>query len=261
MPTALHHSGAAIHNEKLYVVGGYYDGWLPSNELLIYDITSDEWSKGENMPTARGALTAEFIDGKLYAVGGFNKNTRYENEVYDPITDSWGKRADIPTPREHHSSAILDGQMYIIGGRDGQVNLDATEVYDYTLDSWKSLEPLPTARSGLAATTLNGVIFVFGGEGYTSTFGENEAYIPDKGWFEQQPMPIPRHGLDAVTVNENIFLIGGGTAPGPSYSSIIEKYHNTIIPEFGFLVLVVFAMSISITILVTKSKFQNKLQL
>jgi predicted secreted protein with PEFG-CTERM motif len=74
-------------------------------------------------------------------------------------------------------------------------------------------------------------------------------------------MPIPRHGLDAVTINENIYLIGGGTAPGASYSPIIEKYHNTVIPEFGILVLMIFAMSVAMTILVTKSKFQNNLQL
>ena len=163
----------------------------------------------------------------------------------------------MPTPREHLGSTILDDQMYVIGGRDDQVNLDTTEVYDYSSDSWKSLDPVPTARSGLAVATLNGVIFVFGGEGYANTFAENEAYIPGDGWFEQQPMPIPRHGLDAVTINDNIYLIGGGISPGASYSPIIEKYHNTVIPEFGVFVLIIFATSITIIIFFTKSKIIN----
>lgn len=75
-------------------------------------------------------------------------------------------------------------------------------------------------------------------------------------------MPIPRHGLDAVTVDENIYLIGGEISPGASYSPITEKYHNTIIPEFGILALMVFGISIAIIILFTKSKFQySNLQL
>lgn len=68
-------------------------------------------------------------------------------------------------------------------------------------------------------------------------------------------MPIPRHGLDAVTVNDNIYIIGGGVAPGASYSPIIEKYHNTVIPEFGMLVSIVFATCIMIVIVFTKSRF------
>jgi predicted secreted protein with PEFG-CTERM motif len=64
-----------------------------------------------------------------------------------------------------------------------------------------------------------------------------------------------------VTDNENIYLIGGGISPGSSYSPLIEKYHNTIVPEFGIIALMVLAISITITILFTKSKFQYNLQL
>jgi N-acetylneuraminic acid mutarotase len=46
------------------------------------------------MPTARGALTANFIDGVLYAVGsvGPSHNPVPINEAYDPKTNSWTEK-------------------------------------------------------------------------------------------------------------------------------------------------------------------------
>ncbi len=228
------------------------EGWIPSKILLIYDPKTDSWSNGTEMPTPRGALTAQFVDGKLYAIGGFNEFTRPENEVYDPITDSWETRSEMPTPREHLASSVLDDQLYVIGGRAAQSNVNTNEMYDHTANTWKTLEPLPTARSGLTASTLSSAIFVFGGEGPLYTFGENEAYIPGEGWFAQQPIPTSRHGLASSTVGENIYLIGGGVIPGFSFSAITEKYHNTIVPEFGTLISIIFVIAIIITIIISK---------
>ncbi len=116
------------------------------------------------MPTPRGSLTVQFVDGNLYAIDGFNEFARAENEVYYPVTDSWGKKSEMPTPREHLTSSVLDDQLYVIGGRNGQSNVNANEMYDHTTNTWESLEPLPTARSGLTASTLSSAIFVFGGK-------------------------------------------------------------------------------------------------
>ena len=98
------------------------------------------------------------------------------------------------------------------------------------------LDPLPTARSGLTASVLSGAVFVFGGESTLKTFEENEAYVPEEGWFPQQPIPISRHGLSSATVENNIYVIGGGVDPGFSFSGITEAYHNTVTPEFGAIV-------------------------
>jgi len=160
----------------------------------------------------------------------------------------------MPTPREHLASSVLDDQLYVIGGRSAQSNSNSNEMYDYITNTWTTLEPLPTARSGLTASTLSGGIFVFGGESSLYTFEENEAYIPGEGWFTQQPMPISRHGLASSTVRENIYLIGGGVIPGFSSSGITEKYHNTIVPEFGSIVFLILTSSI-ISVIIFARRF------
>jgi len=50
---------------------------------------------------------------------------------------------------------------------------------------------------------------------------------------------------------------GSGVIPGFRYSAITEKYHNTIVPEFGILGSIVFVTSIAMVILFTKSKIIN----
>jgi N-acetylneuraminic acid mutarotase len=117
LPVPLHHAVAASYGGKLYVVGGYLEGWIPTNTLFICDPLTDEWCSAKNMPTARGALTAQFVDGILYAVGGWNGMPLHANEAYDPLADTWSKKTPLPTAREHLASGVVDGKLYILGGR------------------------------------------------------------------------------------------------------------------------------------------------
>ena len=66
LPEGIHHRGFAAVGGKLYSVGGFtiarpptgLPAWVPSKSVWIYDIGSASWSKGPDLPTARGALTA-----------------------------------------------------------------------------------------------------------------------------------------------------------------------------------------------------------
>jgi len=238
---------AASHEGKIYVVGGYVGNWVASNVLLIYDSDKDTWEFGKNMPTPRGALSAEFVSDKLYAVGGFGIDGTYSTvEQYDPDTDSWEAKASMPTPREHLASSVVDGKLYAIGGfAKGVGNLNVNEVYDLQNDSWEIMTPMPTARNGITASELNGAIFVFGGEDTVKTFNENEAYIPQEDvWHTLQPLPVPRQGLFSSVIGDTIYVMGGGFVPGASYSNLNHAYQNNAIPEFGTVAVLVLITSV-----------------
>ena len=67
------------------VGGGYLDRNTLSNKLFIYDPNANQWTQGANLPTARGALTANFINGTLYVVGGVDpEKTLASTLAYDP---------------------------------------------------------------------------------------------------------------------------------------------------------------------------------
>lgn len=250
LPKKLDHLAAAAYNNKIYVVGGFDAESNPSKSLFIYDAVLGEWKEGENMPTARGALTAEFIEGIMYVVGGDADRSivpgMYHpfgqvatNEAYDPVTDSWIEKTPMPTARHHHVSAVVEDKLYIIGGRYGLGyaqhnfnNTNANEMYDPVENKWVTLKHEPIDRSGASAASVNGSIYVFGGEtkNYPSesqhTYADNEKYDPEtNSWIAGPSMLTARHGLTADSIDNKIFVIGGGQEPGFTVDDKNEIYN------------------------------------
>lgn len=232
-PRMVHHAAAVGSNGKLYVLGGFADGgWTPTDATYEYDPVTDRWAALASMPTARGALAAAVLGGRIHAVGGTARPKADTNahEAYDPATNSWATLSPLPTPRDHLAAATLGGKIFAIGGRVGgnyRRNLGMNEVYDPTLDRWEPKAPLPTPRSGIVAVPLEGEIFVVGGEAPTGTFAEVESYDPTmNSWTSRAPLPTPRHGLGAAVVSGKLYVLGGGPRPGASASAANEIYQR-----------------------------------
>jgi N-acetylneuraminic acid mutarotase len=233
MPVGLHHVGVGVVEGRLYVIGGYkhvgLNVWNPVATVYAYDPATDTWVERAAMPTARGALSVTVHEGKLYAIGGYDRTANSAAvEVYDPARNFWASRAPLPTPRDHLATATVSGKVYAIGGRlngNYHLNLAIMEVYDPVTDSWTHVADLPTARSGITAAEVAGRIYVFGGEGGDGTFRENEAYDPTRDtWQPMAPMPTARHGLGSAVVDGRIYVISGGPTPGGSFSNLNEVF-------------------------------------
>ncbi len=233
MPIGLHHLGIGVAGGKLYVIGGYkqagFSVWAPVATVYAYDPARDTWAERAPMPTPRGALSVTAHDGKLYAIGGYDRKANSAAvEVYDPEGNTWTVRTPLPTPRDHLAAATVAGKVYAIGGRlngDYRQNLSVMEVYDPVTDRWSRAADLPTARSGITASEFGGRIYVFGGEKEEGTFIENEAYDPaHDAWQTMTSMPTGRHGLGSAVLNGRIFVISGGPTPGGSFSDLNEVF-------------------------------------
>lgn len=233
LPVGLHHVGIGVVHGRLYVVGGYSKSglsvWNPVATVYAYDPATDSWMERASMPTARGALSVTEHDGKVYAIGGYDrKGNNAQVEVYDPERNVWTTAAPLPTPRDHLAAATVAGKIYAIGGRvngDYSQNLAVVEMYDPVIDRWARVADLPTARSGITAATVGDRIYVLGGEGATGTFNENEAYDPARDtWESLAPMPTARHGLGSAVVQGRIYVISGGPTPGGSFSDLNEVF-------------------------------------
>ena len=236
LPLPLDHAGLTSYGGKLYLVGGFTvtpEGRQPTNNLLIYDPVVGKWEEGPPMPTARASLTADFVDGILYAIGGSttdqNEGQLSINEAYDPATNEWSEKAPMPTARHHATSSVVEGKIYVIGGRETDVpsNTDVNEVYDPKKDSWNSLSPMPTKRSAPASAVLDDDIFVFGGEKIEGSFSTNEKYdVNLDEWTEEIEMPTPRMGPAVVVFDDKIYVIGGKlTQSGDSVTKINEIFN------------------------------------
>jgi len=233
MPVGLHHVGIGVTGGRLYVIGGYMQSgftvWQPVATVYAYDPATDTWTQRAPMPSPRGALSVTEHQGKLYAIGGYDRKANSAAvEVYDPERNTWASRAPLPTPRDHLATATVFEKMYAMGGRlngDYRRNLSATEVYDPITDRWALAADLPTARSGITAAEVGGRVYVFGGEGGDGTFRDNEAYDPARDtWQTMAPMPTGRHGLGSAIVRGRIYVISGGPTPGGSFSNLNEVF-------------------------------------
>jgi N-acetylneuraminic acid mutarotase len=243
LPILLDHSGVTTDGSKIYVVGGFGGsrGKVPTDRLFIYDPIQNNWQEGTPMPTARGALTADFINGLLYAVGGINSSRTpvATNEVYDPMSNSWSETTPMPTARHHHTSAVANGQLYIIGGRilgdgvksdinEALTNLNDNEKFDPVNKTWSIQEQMPTKRSGPAAevSPLNGNIYVFGGESLSGAYNITEKYDTRANkWSSEPDMPTPRLGLEAVAIDDKIYLFGGKTDRMKNSTNKVDILH------------------------------------
>lgn len=233
LPVGLHHVGIGVAGGRVYVIGGYMQSgltvWHPVATVYAYDPTTDSWAERAPMPTPRGALSVSEHEGKLYAIGGYDRKTNSAAvEVYDPERNTWASRTPLPTPRDHLATAAVSGKVYAIGGRvngDYRQNLSVTEVYDPVTDRWVRAADLPTARSGITASVVGEKLYVFGGEGDEGTFRENEMYDPARDmWQAMALMPTGRHGLGSAAVQGRIYVISGGPTPGGSFSNLNEVF-------------------------------------
>lgn len=230
LPTPLHHPAAAVIDGRLFVLGGYTGGrmrWAPQRAVYEYLPEGDAWVVRAPMPTARGALAAAALGGRIHAVGGSADGPTGAHEVYDPTADHWVAAYPMPTARDHLAAVAFQGRLWALGGRRSFLGTQHAEVeiYDPATDRWLAGPPLPAARGGLAAVALPDRILVFGGEAPVRIFGATEMYEPaGNRWIAKEAMPTPRHGIGAAVVDGRVHVLGGGRRPGFARTDVHEVY-------------------------------------
>ena len=228
MPIALNHPAAAAHAGRLYVIGGYTSAHGlrgPTRRLYRYNPERNRWRRLRSMPTARAALAAAVVGGRLYAVGGARGGHALARlDVYDFRSNRWRRRHGMPTPREHLAATAAGGFVYVLAGRAGaKGNFRVVERYNPRRRRWARLPRMAKARGGIAAATVGKRVVVFGGEETAGTIREVEIYDPGRRrWSRLPDMRTPRHGLVGAALGRRVFAVEGGPKPGLHYSRAIE---------------------------------------
>ncbi len=190
--------------------------------IAIVGATADSWATMEPMPTARGSLGVAVVDGKIYAIGGWNGSYLSINEMYDPATDTWTTKQSMPTARHSFAIGVYQNKIYFIGGIFDESNVvfsgytGVNEVYDPSADAWETMEPMPTARSELQANVVDNKIYLIGGikHGSIWPFSQdtdcvNEVYDPlTDSWSTKTPAAPNIPSYPSVVVDNKIYLIG-----------------------------------------------------
>ncbi len=220
MPLARSEHAVAEMDGKIWVLGGYPPGRLPSNLVQIYDPGASRWSLGPRLPQPIHHTMVAAVGGKLYVMGGEIDGASTGRPeifvahtwVHDPAVGGWLPRAPMPTARSGGGKAVIDGKIYVAGGRPP--GGAAFEVYDPATDKWEKLPDMPTQRNHLAMVALNGKIIVAGGRFGPGAMAERtdavEIYDPaTRRWTTGAPLPAPRGGITGAVHAGCMFVFGG----------------------------------------------------
>ncbi len=120
LPTAMSDLAAVEKGGKIYAFGGCAGSASFSDQVLVYDPSTDTWTNSTPMPRARAAFYQVGVKGdNIYVMGGMNPFlvTRPEVDVYDVAHDSWTTLAmPMLHPRGEMGVVSHGGRIYTVGG-------------------------------------------------------------------------------------------------------------------------------------------------
>jgi hypothetical protein len=143
----------------------------------------DFWCSKMSMREARGGLGVAVVNGKIYAIGGYNGSGAYltSNEEYDPAADTWTLKTPLPVPMAYFGTAVYQDKIYCISSENG-----ITQVYDPLTDTWHTKASLPNPREGITAVAIDDKIYVVGG-----ISNMTDVYDPATDmWTTKAPLPV-----------------------------------------------------------------------
>ncbi|MDP8224466.1 MAG: kelch repeat-containing protein [Candidatus Lernaella stagnicola] len=184
--------------------------------IAFCGVAAAQWeTSGSTMPgPGNEAGKAFFIDGKIYAIGGFDSATFTFSDavrIFDPVTDTWTSGATAPIKLTRYAAATDGEKIYFIFGIDDGASTTVVNIYDPATDSWST---------GAAVTLAEGVQAAFDPvSGYIYTWGRGlptKVYDPETDTFESDVATQP--GGDFLTCGG---VIGGDLVVAGGVDSLI----------------------------------------
>ena len=211
---------AAAFADRMHLVGGYGEQRVDRPYHQVYDPSIDRWTVAAALPRGANHVGVVFLDGELYAIGGFveqNRRPHAECFVWNARSDAWRGIAPLPAACGSVACVALDGILHGIGGATGDTfpdkrSVDWHLVYDPKADRWSRRAPLPTARDHVGALVVNGAIHVIGGRVNDFNTNSNLHHVYDAKadkWEPRYPLPTARSGHGAALYRGRVFVMGG----------------------------------------------------
>ena len=276
MPQAAFMASAVYYppTNKIYVFGGE-DAVTGVNYDItrIYDIASNTWTNGANMPDVRSFMASGYnsANGKIYLVSGYNTgfvdSAQPNTWEYDPVANTFTERAPFPHPAGGFASGVINGHLYVAGGRDAS-NTVIDLVWDYNIatNTWTQRSSMPSLTNVPGSAVALGRLWVFGGgnpfsadKSSSMTAAVDERAIKLKGaaptttnigvvynpdtdiWSSSPSMNVPRSFTSGTAIGTKLIAAGGFDGAGSL--SIAETLDACVPTACGFQVLIVYADS------------------
>jgi non-specific serine/threonine protein kinase len=207
---------AGLIDGRIYVPGGWSNGYGQSTALEMYDPATDTWTGLAELPFHVNHHATAVYNSTLYVFGPEATPLRY-----NPATDAWEELAPMPEERWAGAAAVLGDYIYFLGGSGSSSDLLR---YDPAADSWTRLAPLLQAREHTQAVALDGQLYALGGR-WDRGLNSVERYDPATDtWTRVPSMNQPRSGFGAAVWDGKVVVAGGELISPLAIIDSIEIY-------------------------------------
>jgi hypothetical protein len=239
-PVALTEVAAAVHDGRIWVVGGMDSQGRGVDLVQIYDPGSDTWSAGPAVPVPihHGALVAD--DRGLLLVGGYaGVDGRPTDAVWRLAADgtTWVEGEPLLEARAAGAAAWDGRDQVLYGGGVGPAGVSAT-VFARAADGrgWRELAQLSTPREHLAATSFRaGSVTFLGGRvgGLDGNLGTIDIVSSADGVVGRaEDLTEPRGGIAAFSTPTLGDCAVGGEGPAGTFGAVecVDAVERTTLP-------------------------------
>ncbi|XP_069046087.1 kelch-like protein 35 [Lepisosteus oculatus] len=195
-------AACSLQND-IYVSGGQ----LNSCDVWRYISQLDTWVRVASLNKGRWRHKMTALDGRIYAVGGFNGSERLPTvECYRSFDNQWKPMAPLLRPVSSAALAACAGKLYVIGGAvSDDANTNQVQCYDPVENQWSYVAPSPFTQRCICATTLENIIYVVGG-----LMDKIYSYSPmSNTWSEVVDLPGPVESCGLTVCDSKIYILGG----------------------------------------------------
>ena len=234
-PSKKNHS-TTLHNNKLYVFGGY-DGKKNHNTISVYSIDTKKWSSLDlpNAPSGRNGHTATLIDNRrVFIIGGWLGSGPFaanDLHILDLVDKKWEKsriKGEAPGPCNMHTADLIDRKIYVFRGGNGKDYLN--DLHTLNVDSlvWSRVEAQgnnPPQRANHSSAVINHNLYIFGG--WDGSKRLNDLFTLDTERMEWTEIttdpattPSPRAGMSLTNLDNKLVLFGGSGHSALCYNDI-----------------------------------------
>jgi hypothetical protein len=217
-------ASSVIHNNHIFVVGGFDGDWIKSMEKLSLNaVHVDQSIPWENvaaeLPGQSAGQCSVVYNGRLIVIGGVDANKIACSDSIteiSPVPPYTSKLlATMQQRKWYHGVAIFADKILIVGGRQsglGTKSLRSVVMYDITKNECQELAPLPYPVCEMATVKWDddNVMIIGGAESEDKPLNKVLMYNIKTQESRMLPdMKYKRIGCMAAVVRDTVIVMGG----------------------------------------------------
>ncbi len=214
MPAARRDLACALHDNKIWVVGGINEDGITESRVDVYDIRTQKWERGLPLPKPTHSAAAAAVEGELLIMGGYHDLAGRSREASMEVfglsqIGFWTDLGPLPQPLAKATPITDRGLLLLVGGTDGHTASDGILLRSPIMQNWASAAQLAIPRVTPGAILIDDTVYVVGGDQESNNGSGEVVSLKGEPRRATPLMPSPRADFATATAGKYVYIMGG----------------------------------------------------